>query len=410
MRTAPAEPAPGLRAVLTHRSGRLYFCGLTCAQLGGNVLILAAGVWVKELTDNDGAAALVMFFVSAPALLSPLAGMVADRYRRRTLMIGTNIVMCAATLCLLAVDGASGVVIIYSVMAVYGLALVMVGAAESGLLATMLPSALLPAANSLIISMQEGVKMVAPGVGALLFTALGAHWLVAAVCVVFGGTVVLFSRLRVDELAHQGAPDEASGGAGVLTGLRKIREVTDLRAIAYTGSAVMFVVGFTQIALFAVVDLGLHRPPAFLGLLVSLQGIGSVMGGILAPRLVARWGERRFVATGIALSAAGNLLLLVPDVAAVVPGMVLRGLGLPWLIVGAYTLLQRSIPVQFLGQAAGTLNLLLFVPQAASLLLSATAGRLVSYTWLLATTVSISAIGAALLLARPRTTPRAVSP
>ena len=46
------------------------------------------------------------------------------------------------------------------------------------------------------------------------------------------------------------------------------------------------VIGLTETLVFAYVDQGLHRPPAFVSVLVCVQGVGGLTGGLLAARVV----------------------------------------------------------------------------------------------------------------------------
>lgn len=373
------------------RDARFYFGGLALSQFGDNVLLLAAGVWVKSLTGSDGAAGVIMFFVSAPALLSSVFGLLADRVRKRALMITVNLVMAAVTLALLTVDTSGDVWLVYAVMTAYGTALVITGAAESGLFVSMLPERLLGAANTMVMSLQESMKVVAPAVGAALFAAFGGHALATLDVATFLLAAGALALLTVREPAPR--PSEKALRSELLTGVRQIARTPGLRLVVFGCGAVMGVMGFTNTALFGLVDEGLHRTPAYLGLLMCVQGVGSVVGGMFAPRLMARLGEGYFVVLGMALSAAGNALLLVPTEAVVLPGMVLRGIGLPWAVIGAYTLMQKRTPVELMGRAAGSVNLIIFVPQAVSVLVGAGLGEVLGHRALFAiTSVGVAAV------------------
>ena len=65
------------------------------------------------------------------------------------------------------------------------------------------------------------------------------------------------------------------------------------RIRAVSGAAVWAVLGlgFSETTVFAVADRGLHEPPAFGGVLVALQGLGAVIGGLTAAALTRRLGE-----------------------------------------------------------------------------------------------------------------------
>ena len=73
------------------------------------------GLWVKELTGSSSAAGLVFLCIVAPGLLSPLAGLLVDRIRRRTVLIIVNPLTALAVLPLLLVHDEGDVWLIYVV-------------------------------------------------------------------------------------------------------------------------------------------------------------------------------------------------------------------------------------------------------------------------------------------------------
>jgi MFS family permease len=73
-----------------HRRGRV--------ALGDGAFWLAVGVWVKDLTGSNARAALAMFCYLAPRMLSPLTSLVADRFRRRSVLLVTYPLLAAVVL------------------------------------------------------------------------------------------------------------------------------------------------------------------------------------------------------------------------------------------------------------------------------------------------------------------------
>lgn len=67
-------------------------------------------------------------------------------------------------------------------------------------------------------------------------------------------------------------------------------------------------------------DVGLHRSPAFAGVLTPVQGLGSVASGLAAGALLRRTSERVFSATGPALFAVGVLARATPWLPVVLGG------------------------------------------------------------------------------------------
>jgi MFS family permease len=80
-----------MRQLLARRDTRIYLSGQLFSLFGDSSLWLAMGIWVKTLTGSNAAAGLVFFFFTAPSLLAPALGLLADRVRRRPLLLVTNI-------------------------------------------------------------------------------------------------------------------------------------------------------------------------------------------------------------------------------------------------------------------------------------------------------------------------------
>ena len=137
-----------MRRVLARRDMRLYLAGQTLSLFGDTALWLALGIWAKELTGSSAAAGMVMFFLAAPQLLSPLSGLLVDRVRRRPLLIVANLATAAAVLPLLLVHDRGDVWILYAVTAAYGFSFTVLGSGQSALLATLLPDDELADANA----------------------------------------------------------------------------------------------------------------------------------------------------------------------------------------------------------------------------------------------------------------------
>ncbi|WP_460492440.1 hypothetical protein [Dactylosporangium cerinum] len=106
----------------------------------------------------------------------------------------------------------------------------------------------------------------------------------------------------------------------------------------------MFGLGLLEPTEFALNSDGLQRPPAFVGVLFTLQGAGAVIGGLFAGRAVRAFGETRTAGTGLTAAAVGTALIAVPLLPVVLAGFALYGAALPWFVVAQQTKLQRTTP------------------------------------------------------------------
>src|ERR1700735_5409917 len=92
-----------MRQLWRHRTARLYLSGQVLSLFGDGALLLAMGIWIKVLTGSSTAAGLSFFALALGSLCGPAGGMLADRVRRRPLLIAVNLATAAMVLLLLLV-------------------------------------------------------------------------------------------------------------------------------------------------------------------------------------------------------------------------------------------------------------------------------------------------------------------
>src|ERR1700733_12904572 len=224
------------------RNGRLYLTGLAVSVIGNNAMSLAAGIWVKSVTGSSSEAALVSVCVYAPSLAGPLAGVVADRVRRRRFLVWLNLVSAALVLPPLAISGPGSIWIIFAVMTWYGIHLTLSGPAENALFAVMLSRELRQELNGWSLGLQETGRLVSPLFGAGLFALVGGGIVSvfdAITFVIGGGTV---SRIRLREARP--APQPRHWRADLLAGFGHIRRTPELRRLLLAAPGVM---GFSPV-------------------------------------------------------------------------------------------------------------------------------------------------------------------
>jgi len=394
-----------MRELLRIRDARVYLAGQVCSLFGDSALLLMLAIWVKELTGSSGHAGLVFFAFAAGTLLGPLSGAVVDRVRRRSLLIVANLLTALTVLPLLAVHGHHDVWIIYAVAFLYGVANVLIGAGQSALLFVLLPKERLVDANGFLQTVREGLRLVAPLVGAGLFSAFGAGVVVLLDVATFVAAAMALTALRLREPRPDPADRAVESRLSELAaGARHIGAQRELRRMVTAMGIALLAIGLCESVLFEVVARGLHRPPAFLGVLLAVQGVGAIAGGLSAPAVVRRLGETTLTAAGLASLAAGcALMALGAEIGepVIYAGIVAFGFGLPWVIVGLYTLLQRRTPMELQGRAFAAVELLTGLPQTLSIAAGALLVGLVDYRLLLTLiAVVVGAAGAFLVSER----------
>ncbi len=385
-----------MRRALAIRDARVYLAGQSLSLLGDTALWLALGIWAKDLTGSSGAAGLVIFCIAAPLLLSPLSGMLADRVRRRSLLLAVNLATLVAVLPLLAVHDRGDVWILYAVATAYGVSYSLIGPAQSALLATLLPEELLAEANSLLQTVREALRLVAPVAGAGLYALAGGAAVAVLDATTFALAAVSIAALRVREPRPQ--PAREPWHAAVAAGARHLARTIPLRQITLAGAITLLTLGFSETLVFAIADDGLHRPVSFVGVLMAAQGVGAIAGAASSTRAIRRFGEVRASGVGLAIFAAGAALTAAPALAPVLAGKALFGFGLPWIVIPLLTLLQRLTPPHLQGRTYSAAELLLSAPQTVSIAAGAALISIVDYRVLIAAEALTGAIAAAYLL------------
>jgi MFS family permease len=395
-----------MRDLVRHRDFRLLFAGQTLSMFGDTAMLLVLAMWAKELTGSSSVAGTVFGAVVLPSLLAPFGGILIDRFRRRRVMIVVDVATAAAVLCLLFVHDRDDLWILYVVGFVYGASLIAFQSARSALLGSMLPDDLLGPANGSLGTVREALRLVGPVTGAALFAGFGGHAVAVLDAATFLASALSLAAMRTREPAP--APREGRVLAELTGGVRHLWRVPLLRGTVLATVACMLVLGLGETVMFAVVDEGLAKPVAFLGVLGAVQGVGAIVGGLVTTATIRRTGELRPIGVGLALLAVGCLLATAPDVWVVCAGWLVFGAGLPAAVVGITTAIQRRTPVGLQGRVFTAFELLAGGPQLTSILVGAALVALVDYRVLLvamATGMGLAALYAAVRLREPAGSP-----
>jgi MFS family permease len=385
-----------MRRVLARRDMRRFVVAHTLSVFGDTALWLALGIWAKELTGSSAAAGMVFFFLAAPQLISPLFGMVVDRVRRRPLLIVANLATAVAVLPLLLVHDRGDVWILYAVTAAYGVSFTVLGAGGSALLATMLPADELADANGVMQTAREGLRIVAPLVGAAMYAAAGGAAVALFDVATFLIAAVLLATMRVAESRPEPCAEPLRDR--LVAGIRHLRATAPLRRLTVACAVALLVIGFSETLTYEITGAGLHREAAFVGVLLAVQGIGAVIGAVAAAPLVRRAGEIAAAGVGMLVFSLGTTLLMSGTLAVVLAGKILFGFGIPVMVVALYTLLQRTTPGPLQGRTYSAIEVLVGTPQTLSIAVGAAAVAVVDYRVLLLVEAAVVAAAGAWLL------------
>ena len=392
-----------MRELLRIRDARIFLAGWTVSQFGDWAMIIVLAVWAKALTDSNASAGLVFFALAAPSIFAPLAGIVVDRVRRRPLLVTVYSVEAVLVLGLLFVHDKSDVWILYAMAVLTGMFGTLAAAGRSALMTTTIPHELLGEGNAIFQSVREGLRLIAPLAGAGIYAAAGGGVVAIVDSASFAFVVVALLLMRAPEPRFERV--EHSFVTEALAGAKHIIHTLPLRQIVFSTGAALLVVGFSETIIFAVIDEGLHRPPSFLGVLSSLQGIGAIAGGLTAARALRELGDVRIAGIGMAGFCVGELSFVSSNLPLVALGVVVAGFGISWFIVGLMTAIQVRTPLRLQGRVAAAADVFISTPQTVSIAVGAVLIAVVDYRVLVVVESVAVAFCAAYLLTRRAAVP-----
>jgi MFS family permease len=253
---------------------------------GREMVFVAVGWQVYDIARNPFHLGLVGLAEFLPLLLFALpAGALADRLPRKLIYAGSLAADAAITVLLLLVSlsGANELWPFLALSFASGCTAAVGNPAIRSMTPTLVPFELLPSAIALRSTVFQGVVVVGPAVGGLLF-ALGPDIVYAAGAVLMLISVAFVLPMKPREIEE--APFDVGGGsrvASLLAGLRFVRRTPVLLgAISLDLVAVLFGGAVALLPVFArdVLDVG----PVGLGVLRSAPAVGAMLAGIMLTR------------------------------------------------------------------------------------------------------------------------------
>ncbi|MEV4252301.1 MFS transporter, partial [Spirillospora sp. NPDC049652] len=394
---APVEAAPPPLVKAGLRGFHIVAAGQLASMVGSSLSSFALGVWTYQRSGRVLDFALVTMLALLPTVLAgPLGGAVADRYDRRRVMLGCDLVsglaMAAAAL-LLWQDGLTFaavccIVTLLSVVSAFHRPAYLAAVTQ------LVPKPYLPQANALA---QAGLglgTLVAPLAGGALIGLAGLPTVVAVDVGTFALALLTLTVVRFPDRMFRRR--EESFRSALAGGWRFIVRRPPLLVMAVYFMGVNY---FTALTLAVVSPMVLAGNGAVeLGVVTAAGGLGAVLGSVL----MVCWGGTRRLADGmvgfVAVAGLATLLTGFAGVASLVP-LVAFGLALRWgstSVINAHWLaiIQLKVRMELQGRVLATnqmmatamtpLGYLSAAPLAAGVGAVTGAGRGASLGWLLA--------------------------
>ncbi len=372
------EAAPETTAVDEKRPSKLFnrnyvllWQGQTVSRLGNQAFSIALALWIKQATGSAALMGLILMFSALPAvLLGPLAGAVADRYKRRAIIILSDLIGGISVLILagvmLAAPEATNLTlaVLFAVSILLAVITTFFHPAIAAAIPDLVPEDRLSSANALgQVSFQLTV-FIGQGIGGTLFRILGAP-----VLFLIDGLTYLFSAVSESFIAiPQTVPEKIPGWRenlrafkkDIILGFRYVWRAPGLRELVLASTLLNFFMTPILILLPFYVEDFLRAKPDWYGFLLASYGLGSMLGFVLAGALPLSGRKRSWlIVLFIILEPLGYVALGVWLNPWIALGITLAG-GLisGFVMVYVTTILQLTTPGDIRGRVFGLLGTL----------------------------------------------------
>jgi MFS family permease len=358
-----ARGAGYLDLIRSNRSFRRLWYGQVVSLLGDWFSLIASATLIARLTGSGLAVGGLFVVRMLPAFfVSPIAGVVADRYNRKYLLIATDLVRAVTVLGFLLVREPSQVWLLYTLTAVQ---LAMGGfffPARNALLPSIVTGRELGAANALSASTWSVMLALGAAAGGAVAGRWGVYTAFVVDAVTYLVSAVVLTGVRYRHERSEGGDQSLGAAFGeYLAGLRYLAEHRAMLYAALLKAAIaLFAGGALQVIQVAVAlerfAIGESGSTA-LGLMYAMSGAGTGVGPIIARRLTGDDPRRMRIAISVAYLLIAVGLAVVAPLAAfwmVLLGIFLRGLGGGVNWVFSTQLLLQGVPDEVRGRVFST--------------------------------------------------------
>ncbi len=357
MRKGQAGIVQGLRAGFATPDLRRLQLGWSVASVGGWAFMVALAVYAYREGGATAVGLAALARMLPAGLAAPLAGLLADRYSRRDVLVVTCAGRAVALAAIAAaIAAAAPLAVVLALAAVVTVLQTAHRPAQAALLALLARTPHELAAANTVWNALDNAGFVA---GALLGGALIAT---AGTATVFTVTAALLlaAAAALARVERDRVPEHRAGLSGrgeIAGGLRAVRSDPVLARVVGVLAVTTLIEGIVDVlvvvAALSLLDLG----DAGVGWLNGAWGAGGLVGGVAALMLLHRGRLSAGLAGGAVL--AGISLLVLAALPGAVAGLVLIaafGFGYTLVEIAGLTLAQRLTSDELLARAFGVME------------------------------------------------------
>jgi len=296
-----------------------FYANTFLTLLIGNMFIYAMIIYARAVTGSDSVTGLVYAGNLIPPLIFGLyAGTVIDRYKRkRVIMIAqTTFIYTGAAMTYLTFQQAFRVegFMLIAVMLVNGLGLSFIIPARMALLGDLFETKYIPRESMKIQIMIMVAFGIAPMMVGLLRKYLDWYIIFSIIGMLYASSTLLLIPVKT---LPKPTPLRESAWQSLVHGFRYIKTEPLILSLLFATFVGLFLVGPLQVLLPEYAKSRLHLSEAERGSMMTMLGVGLIIGGALAQFLSHRMPRGIMIILGA--GASGGAMLLIPVFDSAIP-------------------------------------------------------------------------------------------
>ena len=322
---------------------------------------IALGVYGFEAHGASGVGIVALVRFLPAAIVSPLVGLLIDRFPRRSVMLGSAL---ASTVVLFGAAAAAALdaptAVVFAFPALFAIAISGYTPAHLALTPMLVETPQQLSASNVAHSLMENTGFLLAALAAgLLLGPTSPAFVIGVAAIAMALVCALVLRVRRDRRPEYDLAEEDVAGAfrEVSRGARALLFHPALRLSSATLVLLFFFEGFADVMVVVVALELLHLHEGAVGFLNATWGIGALLGSVALAMLFDRGRLVVAIAGGsLVVGAATMLPGFVPEPPAAYVGWLGIGIGFVFVEVATKTLMQRLGSDETFGRVIGALE------------------------------------------------------
>ncbi|MGV9452196.1 MFS transporter [Streptomyces sp. NPDC003635] len=334
------------------------------SRLGNTFLNVAMPLVLLTVTGSTTVAALSFGVQLAPYALSPVFGVVVDRFDRRRVFVWAEVAQCVLVALLPLVVSEDNVVAVLVLLFLVGCGgLTSELTSDFGLIPQIAPAHSLAKAYSRYTTTISVVRFAGPAVAGVLLGTLGARgalWIDAATFLVTAGAAAWLPLRATEGRGPSVFREMLTDGFSCFWRLKQVRRLTVAMTVFNLGA------GALPTVLVVIAQTHWHWSPQTTGTALGLGAAGAAVGAWVTPRVAPGRGLQTRVGIWFAFCGLGGAAMLLGSPAAVLVGFFLLSMGEGGMNVTTNEYRYNAIPGDLLGRVNAIIRAAVISGAAAS--------------------------------------------